>query len=111
MSSFSLDLKITIHLTWKAQITILLAKKITTLTEYINFACVFLRQMAKVLLEQININKYTIKLVDNKQLSYKLIYSLKPVEVKTLKTYIEIILANSFIYFLNFPAIAFIFFI
>lgn len=43
------------------------------------------------------INKYTIDLELNKQLPYRLIYSLRLVELKTLKIYIEINLTNSFI--------------
>ena len=44
-----------------------------------------------------NINEHIIKLNGNKPLLYRPIYSLKPVEHETLKTYIKINLANSFI--------------
>ena len=37
-------------------------------------------------------NKYTIKLVEGKQLLYKQIYSLRQVELENLKTYIKIYL-------------------
>ena len=42
-------------------------------------------------------NEHTIKLEESKQPSFGLIYSLGPVELETLKTYIETNLANSFI--------------
>ena len=43
------------------------------------------------------INKYTIELQDGKQLPYRLIYSLRSVELKTLKTYIKTYLKTKFI--------------
>ena len=49
------------------------------------------------LLEYSKMNNHAIKLEKNKQLSFGLLYSLKPIELKTLKTYIEITLASSFI--------------
>ena len=50
--------------------------------------------MAK-LSEYTKINDHSpIDLIDNKQLSYDPIYSLKPVELKTLKIYIKTNLAN-----------------
>lgn len=60
--------------------------------------------------ENIDINKYASELEDKKQLSYKLIYALSPVELKTLKTYIEIYLKTVFIQFFKFPTEALIFF-
>ena len=42
-------------------------------------------------------NKHTIKQKKDKQSSFGLIYSLGPIELKTLKTYIKTNLANSFI--------------
>ena len=44
------------------------------------------------------IDKYTIKLEDSKQLFYRPIYSLRPVELETLKIYIKIHLKTGFIY-------------
>ena len=44
------------------------------------------------------INKHIIKLQEDKQPSYGPIYSLGPVELETLKTYIKTNLANSFIW-------------
>ena len=42
-------------------------------------------------------NMYAINLKKSKKLSYKLIYSLKPIELETFKTYIRTNLNNSFI--------------
>ena len=42
-------------------------------------------------------NEHAIKLEEGKQLSFRPIYSLGPVELKTLKTYIKTNLANGFI--------------
>ena len=49
------------------------------------------------LLENTGINKHTIELVESKQPSYGPIYSLSPVELEILKTYIKIHLKNGFI--------------
>ena len=44
-----------------------------------------------------SINEYAIELVKGKQSPYGSIYSLRPVELKTLKTYIETYLKTGFI--------------
>ena len=44
------------------------------------------------------INEYAIKLEEDKQPLFRSIYNLNLVELKTLKTYIKINLANSFIW-------------
>ncbi len=43
------------------------------------------------------INEYAIELIDGKQSLYRLIYTLSPVELETLKTYIETHLKTGFI--------------
>ena len=85
----------------KAQITILLFNKvfIVILTEYSNYNNVFLPKNIVKLPEYIKINDHTIKLEESKQLFFILIYSLKLVKLKMLKTYIETNLTNSFIQF------------
>lgn len=55
-------------------------------------------------------NKYVIILVEDKQLSYKPIYSLKLVVLKTLKTYIKTHLKTEFIQLLKSLISASIFF-
>lgn len=75
----------------------LLIKKVTITAKYSDFSDVFLEKSANVLLEQTRANKHAIKLKKGKQLLHGLINSLRPVELKTLKTYIKTNLANDFI--------------
>ena len=56
------------------------------------------------LLKHTRINNHVIKLEKDKQLPFRLIYSLKPVKLKTLKIYIETNLANGLICSSKFPA-------
>lgn len=63
------------------------------------------------LLEYTKINNYTINSINGKQLSYGLIISLELVDLKTLKAYIKINLANSFIRPSKFPISTPIFFV
>ena len=55
------------------------------------------------LLENTRINEYAIKLEENKQLFFGLIYNLGSVELETLKTFIKTNLANSFIWLFKSP--------
>ena len=87
----------TIYLAQKTQILSLITKEVIVLLKYTDFANVFLNKLAKVLLEKTDINKHTIKLLNNKQLFCRLIYGLGLVKLKTLKIYIKIKLSNSFI--------------
>ncbi len=47
--------------------------------------------------ENTNMNEHAIKLIKGKQPSYEPIYTLSPVELETLKTYIETHLKTGFI--------------
>ena len=78
--------------------------------EYSNFADVFFPDLASKLTEHTKINDHAIEQVDSQQLSYGPIYSLWPVELETMKTYIEINLANGFIISSKSPADALILF-
>ena len=95
LSSTPLD----VHPSQRPQISSLIAEKALTKVpdEYANFADVFSLDLAAKLLKYTGINDYAIKLVDGQQLLYRPIYSLGPVELKTLKAYIETNLANGFI--------------
>ena len=100
----SLKSRITIYLAREAQIALLLVQKVTVLAKYSDFANVFSEESANILPEQTRVNKHNIKLEKAKQPSYGLIYSLKPIELQTLKTYIKTNLANSFIQASKLPA-------
>lgn len=94
------------HLFWLAQITSLKAKKtrITVLKEYSNYADVFFEKLAAMLLEHTNINTHAIGLKEAEQPTYRPIYSLKLMELKTFKIYNKINLANCFIQYFHSPA-------
>ena len=72
--------------------------------KYSDFADVFSLDLATELPEYTEINTHAIDLEESKQLPYGPIYSLWPVELKTLKTYIETNLASGFIYPSKSPA-------
>ena len=66
-------------------------------TEYYNFADVFSEEKALVLSERIDLNKHAIELESGKQPLYRPIYSLIPMELEAMKTYIETHLKTGFI--------------
>ena len=66
-------------------------------SEYADYADVFSFDLAMELPENTGINEYAIELVEGKQPPYGPIYSLSPVELETLKTYIETHLKTGFI--------------
>ena len=80
-----------------AQVAALMSEETVIPVEYSNFFNVFFSDSAAELPEHTGINDYLINLLDNKQLPYSPIYSLRLVELKTLKTYIKVNLASSFI--------------
>ena len=84
----------------------MIAKKapIKIAAEYSDFADVFSPDLAFELSEHTGINDHTIDLVEGcHQPAYGPIYSLELMELKTLKAYIEINPANSFIRPSKFP--------
>ena len=89
-----------IHPSQRPQISGLIAEKAPTkvFAKYSDFIDVFLINLASKLPKHTGINNHAIKLVDGyQQPPYGSIYSLGPVELETLKTYIETNLANGFI--------------
>lgn len=62
---------------------------ISILSQYIDFVDIFLLYVVVKLSKYIKINNYIIKLIENKQLSYRLIYTIELVILETLKTYIK----------------------
>lgn len=81
----------------KAQIALMIAKKVTVPTKYLNYVDVFLKKFTTKLPKRSNINQQIINLKHDKQLSYGPISSLKLIELLIVKTYIEINLAKDFI--------------
>ena len=75
----------------------LLAKKVIILAKYLDFADVFLKELANIFPKQIGVNEYIIKLIKSKQPPYRSIYSLRLVKFETFKIYIKTNLASSFI--------------
>ena len=86
-----------IHLVRETQIALLVAEKVKIPIEYSDFSDVFSEEKASILLKITKLNQYAIELQESQQLPYGPIYSLDPVKLKTLRTYIKTNLANSFI--------------
>ena len=101
-----------VHYNNQAQIEILLFDKALTEVpaEYTNYSNVFSAEYVAELSENTRINEHTIKLEEGKQPYFRPIYSLKSVELETLKTYIKTNLANGFIWPSKFPIGALILF-
>ena len=89
----------TIHPTWATQINALKQDEASTRlrSKYANYADVFPLGLAMELPENISINGHAIELEEGKQLLYKPTYSLEPIELETLKTYIKTYLQIGFI--------------
>ena len=68
------------------------------LAKYSNDSNVFSTENAAELPENTKMNKHAIKLEEGKQPSFGPIYSLGPIELEMLKTYIKTNLANGFIW-------------
>ena len=83
----------------RAQVAYLKADKAPTIvsSKYADFANVFSPKLAAKLLKYMEINDHAIKLVDDQQPPYSLIYSLGLMELETLKVYIKNNLTNGFI--------------
>ena len=88
-----------VHPFWRPQISGLITEEAPTKVsaKYSDFTDVFFVDLASELSEYAGINDHAIKLVEGQQPPYGPIYSLGPVELETLKAYIETNLANGFI--------------
>lgn len=87
------------HLSCRVQIALLIQDKAPTavLFKYTNFTNIFSLGVAIKLPEYIRVNNHPINLLKDHLPPYGSIYSLEPIELETLKTYIKIRLANNFI--------------
>ncbi len=99
VAALSVDSGDEVHPSRKAQIAHLKADEVPTEVpnEYADFADVFSPKLAAELPEHTGINDHAIELVDDWQPPYGPIYSLGPMELETLKAYIENNLASGFI--------------
>lgn len=97
VASLGLSSKISIHPAREPQIASLLAEEVTVLAKYLDFADVFFKETAAELPKRSAINEHLIDLEPGKKPPYGPIYSLGPVKLETLKTYIKINLTNGFI--------------
>ena len=98
VAALSVDPGDEVHPSRRAQIAHLKANEAPTKvpSEYADFADVFSSKLATELPEHTGINDHAIELVDDRQPPCGPIYSLGPVELETLKAYIENNLANGF---------------
>ena len=96
----------------RAQVRALIFDKalIEVSAKYSHYSNIFSLENAVELPENTRINEHIIKLEEDKQPPFRPIYSLGPVELKTLKTYIKANLANGFIRPFKFSVKAPIFF-
>ena len=101
-----------VHFQKQAQVGALLFDKASTEVpaEYSDYSDVFSAENAAELPENTGMNEHAIELEEGKQPPFGPIYSLGPVELETLKTYIKTNLANGFIRPFKSPAGAPIFF-
>ena len=86
-----------IHLAREAQIALLVTKEVKIPIKYLDFSDVFLKEKALILPKVTKLNQQAIKLQKCQQPPYVPIYSLGPVELETLKTYIKTNLVNDLI--------------
>ena len=95
----SSPLKLNVHPSRRLQVSGLIVEEAPTKVpaKYLDFADIFSPDLASKLPKHTGINDYAIELVDGQQPLYEPIYSLRPVELETLKAYIETNLANGFI--------------
>ncbi len=78
--------------------------------EYSDYIDIFSSELVMELLENTGMNEHAIKLIDDKQPPYGPIYTLRSVELETLKAYIETYLRTGFIRPSKSPADALILF-
>ena len=93
-----------IYSSYQVQVALLKSEKNGILTECSNFSNVFSSDSAAKIPEYTRINDHSINLLYNKQPIYYPIYRLRLVELKIMKTYIEINLVGGFIRPLKCPS-------
>ena len=91
--------KSNVHLSRKAQIALLNADKApnSIFPKYTDYANILSKTLIAKLPKYTRINNHAIDLIKRRPSLYRYIYQLRPVELETLKTSIEINLVNGFI--------------
>lgn len=94
-----LKIKNIVHPSRRTQIALLIIDKVPVEVpkKYVKQAHIFSKEVVTKLLENTKINDHLIDLKDDKQPLYKLIYSLKLVQLERLKTFIQDNSKNCFI--------------
>ena len=89
-----------VHVEKQAQVWALIFNEASSevLMEYSDYSNVFSAENAAKLPEHTRMNEHAIELKKSKQPPFGPIYSLGPMELETLKTYIETNLANGFLW-------------
>ena len=102
-----------VYLFYRAEIASLNADETfnSVSSKYTDFADIFSQDLVAKLLKVIGINDYTINLIVEHQSLYGPIYSLRLIELKTLKIYIVTNLTNGFIKLSKSPTSPPIFFV
>ena len=92
--------KMPVHSKNQAHVEALFFDKASTKvpTQYSDYSNIFSVENVMRLRENIRLNKHAIKLEEGQQPLFRSIYSLGPIELETLKTYIKTNLANGFIW-------------
>lgn len=88
---------IIISLAQEEKIFLLLVEKVIVSKKYLDFIEIFSKKFVAILFKYFDIIKYIIDLELDQQTLFKLIYSLKLVELKIFKTCIKTNLVNKFI--------------
>lgn len=66
IASLSLNFKMTTHLAWKAQIALLVVKKVTVLAKYLDYSNIFSKKSVVELSKHSDINEHSINLESDK---------------------------------------------
>lgn len=112
LATLSAALAIQVYFFFQAQVKLLLTDKafVKVLSKYLDYTDVFSFDLVIGQFENSSMNEYIIELVKGKYPPYKPIYSLEPIELETLKTYIQTQMKIGFIQLFKSPAGTSIFF-
>lgn len=112
LATLSAALAMQVYFFCQAQVKLLITDKlfVKVLSKYLDYNDIFSFDLVIRQFENSSMNEYTIELVKGKYPPYKPIYSLEPIELEILKSYIQTHLKIGFIHFFKSPAGTSIFF-